>query len=66
MNGKRPYDTRLEILDTIKLILTLLIVLFHIQFLKGKDEHYKYMFYFIKNLGDCAVPAFAIISGFLY
>lgn len=58
--------TRLGNLDTIKLILTLLIILFHIQFLKGGDEHYRYMFYFIKNLGDCVVPAFAIISGFLY
>lgn len=39
-------------------------VLYHIQFVG--DEKYSFSFLMIKNFGDCVVPAFAIISGFLF
>jgi len=51
-------------LDNAKWILTLLMVLYHIQF--AGDEKYYFSFMLIKNFGDCVVPAFAIISGFLF
>lgn len=50
-------------LDNVKWILTTLIVLYHIQFRGGEHES---LFMAVKNLGDCSVPAFAIISGFLF
>lgn len=55
---------RYRSLDNAKWILTLLIVLYHIQF-RG-DDKYNFTFMMIKNLGDCVVPAFAIISAFLF
>ena len=58
-------STRLANLDNVKWILTLLIVLYHIQYLDD-GENGKKLFFFIKNLGDCVVPAFALISGFLF
>lgn len=51
-------------LDNAKWILTLLMILYHIQFVG--NEKYRVFFMFFKNLGDCVVPAFAIISGFLF
>lgn len=56
---------RITKLDNVKWVLTLLIVLYHISYYGNKgieEEVYK----FIQNLGDCVVPAFAIISGFLF
>lgn len=53
-----------EKIDNSKWMLTLLIVLYHIQF--TGCEKFQNGFMFIKNLGDCVVPAFAIISGFLF
>ena len=55
---------RYRSLDNAKWILTLMMVLYHIQF--AGTEKYYFSFMFIKNLGDCVVPAFAIISGFLF
>lgn len=55
---------RYVFLDNAKWILTLLIVLYHIQ-LVGDHSFYS-SFMFVKNLGDCVVPAFSIISGFLF
>lgn len=52
-------------LDNVKWILTILIVLYHIQY-HGKGGNEEAIFTFIKNLGDCVVPAFALISGFLF
>ena len=49
-------------LDNVKWILTLLMVLYHIQYRSGKEA----LFLFIKNMGDCVVPAFALISGYLF
>ena len=56
---------RIKQLDNVKWLLTLLIILYHIPYqgVSGAEEK---LFMFIKNLGDCAVPAFAIISGFLF
>ena len=48
-------------LDHTKWILTILLVLYHINFDVVNDY-----FLFIKNLGDSVVPAFTIISGFLF
>lgn len=56
---------RIGKLDNVKWVLTLLIVLYHISYYGNRgieEEVYK----FIQNLGDCVVPAFAIISGFLF
>lgn len=52
-------------LDNVKWILTLLIVLYHIQYqgLGGTEE---VVFTYIKNLGDSVVPAFSLISGYLF
>ena len=55
---------RNEKIDNSKWILTLLIALYHIQFVGC--ERFQHGFLFFKNLGDCVVPAFAIISGFLF
>lgn len=55
---------RYKYLDNAKWILTLLMVLYHIQFIE--DSKYNLTFMAIKNLGDCVVPAFSIISGFLF
>lgn len=51
-------------LDNAKWILTLLMVLYHIQFVG--EPKYESTFMWIKNLGDCVVPAFSVISGFLF
>lgn len=51
-------------LDNAKWILTLLMVLYHIQYVG--EGRCSFGFMMIKNLGDCVVPAFAIISGFLF
>ena len=50
-------------LDNVKWILTLLIVLYHIQMRQGCNDT---GFLMIKNLGDSVVPAFSMISGFLF
>lgn len=55
---------RNKYLDNAKWILTLLMVLYHIQFLG--DSQYNASFMAIKNLGDSVVTAFSIISGFLF
>lgn len=55
---------RYNCLDNAKWILTLLMVLYHIQFIGDPDNNLTFMV--IKNLGDCVVPAFSIISGFLF
>lgn len=39
-------------------------VLYHIQFIGDSKNNFTFMA--IKNLGDCVVPAFSIISGFLF
>lgn len=49
-------------LNNTKWILTLLLVLYHIDYRDGNEQ----LFMFIKNLGDCVVPAFSLISGFLF
>lgn len=56
---------RINKLDNVKWILTLLIVLYHIQY-RCQTINNEKAFLYIKNLGDCVVPAFAIISGFLF
>lgn len=56
---------RLKKLDNVKWILTLLIVLYHIQY-PFQEDNQKTAFMFVKNLGDCVVPAFSLISGFLF
>lgn len=62
---RRINETRkIEKLDNAKWILTLLMVMYHISF-RG-DERFRSLFLAIKNMGDCVVPAFAIISGFLF
>lgn len=55
---------RYKNLDNAKWILTLLMVLYHIQFVG--DAKYNMTFMAIKNLGDCVVPTFSLISGFLF
>lgn len=52
-------------LDNVKWILTLLIVLYHIQYV-GQTGVAEKIFGYIKNLGDCVVPAFALISGYFF
>lgn len=56
---------RLYYLDNTKFILTLLIVLYHIDYV-GEECFSEKIFLYIKNLGDCVVPAFSMISGFLF
>lgn len=56
---------RCKKLDNIKWILTILIVLYHVQYF-GQSGTTEKTFYYIKNLGDCVVPAFALISGYLF
>lgn len=51
-------------LDNAKWILTLMMVMYHIQYTGKGDSQCSFMF--IKNLGDCAVPAFSMISGFYF
>lgn len=58
-------SVRWKNLDNVKWILTMLIVLYHISY-RGKGGNEEAVFTFIKNLGDCVVPAFAMISGFLF
>lgn len=53
-------------LNNAKWILTLLMVLYHIQLPSDTVGIEKDVFMYIKNLGDCVVPAFALISGFLF
>lgn len=55
-----------ERIDNTKWILTLLIVLYHIQLLGSAEGLTADIFMYIKNLGDCVVPAFALISGYLF
>lgn len=52
-------------LDNVKWVLTILIVLYHVQYY-GQTGTTEKIFYYIKNLGDCVVPAFALISGYLF
>ena len=51
-------------LDNIKWILTILMLLYHIQY-HGNGQDYS-AFMYIKNFGECDMPAFALISGFLF
>lgn len=57
-------NNNIKHLDNVKWILTLLIVLYHIGL--PYQNKYESLFYLIKNLGDGAVHAFALISGFLF
>lgn len=57
--------TRIQNLDNVKWILTILMVLFHIQYY-GAGGVQETVFLLIKNFGNCVVPAFALISGFLF
>ena len=52
-------------LNNLKWVLTLLIALYHIQYI-GEAEAPSDLFRFIKGLGDSVVPAFALISGYLF
>ncbi|WP_187626306.1 acyltransferase family protein [Selenomonas caprae] len=53
-------------LDNVKWILTLLIVLYHISYMDVNQGNDYLFFMFIKNFGDCVVPAFTLISGYLF
>lgn len=56
-----------ERLDGTKWFLTLMIVLYHIYYPNvemGGDEYNLFMY--IKNIADCTVPAFSLISGYLF
>lgn len=53
-------------LNNTKWILTLLMILYHIPLPSDTVGAEKVVFMYIKNLGDCVVPAFALISGFLF
>lgn len=55
-----------ERLDNTKWILTLLITLYHIQLPIGASGFREIIFLYIKNLGDCVVASFSLISGFLF
>ena len=57
-------NNRIKSLDNTKWILTLLICLYHIQFMG--DEKYSTLFYWVKDLGNCVVQVFSLISGFLF
>lgn len=58
-------EKRDRALDNVKWILTLLIVLFHIGY-NGSGGTEKSIFMYMKNMGNCVVPAFALISGYLF
>ena len=60
----RNMNNRIKSLDNTKWILTLLICLYHIQFMG--DEKYSTLFYWVKDLGNCVVQVFSLISGFLF
>ena len=60
----RNMNNRIKSLDNTKWILTLLICLYHIQFMG--DEKYSTLFYWEKDLGNCVVQVFSLISGFLF
>lgn len=60
----RNMNNRIKSLDNTKWILTLLICLYHIQFMC--DEKYSTLFYWVKDLGNCVVQVFSLISGFLF
>lgn len=55
-----------ERLNNVKWILTLLIVLYHIQLIGEYSSLEGKVFLYIKNLGDCVVTSFGLISGFLF
>ena len=57
-------NNRIKSLDNTKWILNLLICLYHIQFMG--DEKYSTLFYWVKDLGNCVVQVFSLISGFLF
>ena len=60
----RNMNNRIKSLENTKWILTLLICLYHIQFMG--DEKYSTLFYWVKDLGNCVVQVFSLISGFLF
>ena len=62
--GNRPIWK--ERLNNTKWILTLLIVLYHIPVPANAEGLQTAALLYIKNLGDCVVTSFALISGFLF
>ena len=54
----RNMNNRIKSLDNTKWILTLLICM--------GDEKYSTLFYWVKDLGNCVVQVFSLISGFLF